>query len=714
MKTFNSALLISFFVFCFSGVAQAQVKLPACQGSDVKTWTNCQGSQKYNDGTYVGEFQNGAPNGRGEISMTNGNKYVGEFKNGCFDGIGFFTYANGDTYEGQFAKCKKEGRGKGRLANGQSFDFVFKDDKQISSTPIQPQRPKSALPQDPNAALNLTNWKSSDDLNLLDMVVFFNEKSSGQRITKDLDGNIIIGNGNEAVRVDLINFPLNYFNHGNNVRLPNIYSIFENRLNPEFSTNSAKQDDSRKKYSLSSALLERHLSKLFKDNNIKASKIDIQFKDIRSPGSAAIVIFPRFFLSTQNQSVVQQLKSLLGEDPAFDRNIQYLGQFRNGIVGQELGIFPVAAVTDEATRLSEQKIAQQKMENAIATSFKEKIFSAVENKIELAAAIRLEIKNVENNVCIVEKPVESLTLLGIIETDEFIKWSGLKSADGVSERLKIFKTPNELYEASNNGKCAFIVDYAENMKSYLNSLERDKKSLKYGVAYTRDESIPLLAKARGFENRQDMEIALNLGPTGASAEEFSELKKQNINSVEDFKKIAKRMNLSKYDLEPNPTSEVVLAFLSDEKEAKKLKTTAIAIKKAREKKAAAEEAARIKQEALDEAERKKQAAARERAELEKFQRMKYESIFMCEDEYAAGRDSMLAENIMNAFSSGQSQMYAAMLTSSTYRKFCSSLSIPFTNFELLKKSGRLVSTRGETKYYLVKMDQKTTIGVFGR
>lgn len=265
MKTIRILILFSLSCLCLNDAALSQTKLPECQGTDVKVWTNCFGSQKYDDGTYIGEFQNGVPNGKGEISMVNGNKYKGDFKNGCFDGVGIFNYANGDTYEGQFVKCKKEGPGKGRLANGQTFDFVFKNDKQVSSTPSQPARPKNAPPENPNAALNIANWKASDGSNLLDMSIVLNEKNSAQRISKDLDGNILIGNGNDVVRVDVINFPLNYFNAANKPKLTSTFAIFENQINSDFLNTSAKQDDQRKKFPFLMALMEKEIIKALKE-----------------------------------------------------------------------------------------------------------------------------------------------------------------------------------------------------------------------------------------------------------------------------------------------------------------------------------------------------------------------------------------------------------------------------------------------------------------
>ena len=66
--------------------------LPACPSSGYKH--NCFGSIYVDLGTYVGEWQNGKPNGKGTFTYTNGNKYVGEYKNYKRNGQGTYTFAN--------------------------------------------------------------------------------------------------------------------------------------------------------------------------------------------------------------------------------------------------------------------------------------------------------------------------------------------------------------------------------------------------------------------------------------------------------------------------------------------------------------------------------------------------------------------------------------------------------------------------------------------
>jgi hypothetical protein len=90
-----------------------QSQLPPCVGSDVAIWHDCQGSARYPDGVYVGEFRNGLQNGRGTFTSSNKVKYfgeyVGEFKNGLQNGRGTFTTPKGNIFVGEFKNAKYNG-----------------------------------------------------------------------------------------------------------------------------------------------------------------------------------------------------------------------------------------------------------------------------------------------------------------------------------------------------------------------------------------------------------------------------------------------------------------------------------------------------------------------------------------------------------------------------------------------------------------------------
>ena len=75
---------------------------------------------------YVGEIENGMPNGNGEsINFTNGEKFSGEFKHGFpIYGTGFSS--DGSKYVGQLAAGKKHGQGTITYPNGLTYVGLFK------------------------------------------------------------------------------------------------------------------------------------------------------------------------------------------------------------------------------------------------------------------------------------------------------------------------------------------------------------------------------------------------------------------------------------------------------------------------------------------------------------------------------------------------------------------------------------------------------------
>ena len=55
---------------------------------------------------YVGEIENGKPNGQGALTYSDGTKYVGEFKNGVNQGQGTLTFPDGSKKVGEFREYK--------------------------------------------------------------------------------------------------------------------------------------------------------------------------------------------------------------------------------------------------------------------------------------------------------------------------------------------------------------------------------------------------------------------------------------------------------------------------------------------------------------------------------------------------------------------------------------------------------------------------------
>jgi len=71
-----------------------------------------------NDGKYVGEIENGKPNGTGSITFPDGRKHVGEFKDGKPNGQGTLTFSNGEKYIGEFKDGKFHGQGTKTWSDG--------------------------------------------------------------------------------------------------------------------------------------------------------------------------------------------------------------------------------------------------------------------------------------------------------------------------------------------------------------------------------------------------------------------------------------------------------------------------------------------------------------------------------------------------------------------------------------------------------------------
>ena len=58
------------------------------------------------DGKYVGQIENGEPNGQGTFTFPDGEKYVGEFKDGEQHGQGTLTSKEGKKFEGEWKNNK--------------------------------------------------------------------------------------------------------------------------------------------------------------------------------------------------------------------------------------------------------------------------------------------------------------------------------------------------------------------------------------------------------------------------------------------------------------------------------------------------------------------------------------------------------------------------------------------------------------------------------
>ena len=78
------------------------------------------------DRKYVGEIENGLPNGQGTYTWSDGRKCVGEYKDGKPNGQGIFTDPNGTMYVGKYKDGKKHGQGKFTYTDGGWYDGSWK------------------------------------------------------------------------------------------------------------------------------------------------------------------------------------------------------------------------------------------------------------------------------------------------------------------------------------------------------------------------------------------------------------------------------------------------------------------------------------------------------------------------------------------------------------------------------------------------------------
>ena len=107
-------LLLPFFLF-------AQGK---CLKGDCATGY---GEYLYPNGTrYVGNFENGKPNGRGIMYFANGNKYLGDWEENERQGQGRMIFAEGHVYTGAFLHNKFDGQGTMEYANGDIYEGQWK------------------------------------------------------------------------------------------------------------------------------------------------------------------------------------------------------------------------------------------------------------------------------------------------------------------------------------------------------------------------------------------------------------------------------------------------------------------------------------------------------------------------------------------------------------------------------------------------------------
>jgi hypothetical protein len=113
-----------------STIAVGQSRLMKCPSEAFRS--PCEGILTFANGTrYIGEFNDGMPNGQGKLLYSNGAKYEGQVRDGVPNGQGAYLYSNGMHYSGQFLNGLPNGKGTLTLPDGSQFAGEFKDGKWV-------------------------------------------------------------------------------------------------------------------------------------------------------------------------------------------------------------------------------------------------------------------------------------------------------------------------------------------------------------------------------------------------------------------------------------------------------------------------------------------------------------------------------------------------------------------------------------------------------
>lgn len=217
-----------------------------------------------------------------------------------------------------------------------------------------------------------------------------------------------------------------------------------------------------------------------------------------------------------------------------------------------------------------------------------------------------------------------------------------------------------------------------------------------GINFPQDSKLAKLWLSRAAAEGDPAVLSAMSGLKG------SDLKKYNINSEEDIKKLKIEFdkNIALYGNDTSAAS--FLKFLGDKQEAMSQNITIAQYVQKRQ----AEEK-RVKALAL--AEQIRQVKAIE----EKRRNIKLTTMFVCVDKQGVNRDKGLAENLINAAAQGDHILFGYMITNSVYAQFCSQVIAPFNDMNAFNAGSMLYATRDGVDYYLIS-DAYKTWGVMGK
>lgn len=119
--------------------AQAANTLPACQGTNTKSWSNC----------------------FGKTTLPSGQNYEGTWLDGWVHGFGIWAWPEGGFYVGEFAKGKMEGKGVYITPEGHAIkEGIWSNDEFVRATPVRSFTSSGtpAANAAPCQGTNTSNW----------------------------------------------------------------------------------------------------------------------------------------------------------------------------------------------------------------------------------------------------------------------------------------------------------------------------------------------------------------------------------------------------------------------------------------------------------------------------------------------------------------------------------------------------------------------------
>lgn len=88
---------------------------------------NGEGTAKWENDVYVGEWKDGLKRGKGTYTWTDGGKYVGLWKDGRQHGKATMYYGNGNKFVGEYKNGKRYGQGTYTWKNGDKYVGEFEN-----------------------------------------------------------------------------------------------------------------------------------------------------------------------------------------------------------------------------------------------------------------------------------------------------------------------------------------------------------------------------------------------------------------------------------------------------------------------------------------------------------------------------------------------------------------------------------------------------------